>query len=136
MTMYYLDSNMVIYASGDFGQKGEWCRSVISMIESKAISACTSYLTYDEYFYKIKKEFSHADAVILSEVFLNIANLKFIPVDRQVIFTAQRLLKEYQINPRDALHAATASLAGCEEIITEHLDFNKFSFISRRWMEL
>jgi len=61
---------MVIYASGDFGQKGEWCRSVISMIESEAISACTSYLTFDEYFYKIKKEFSHADAVMLSEIFL------------------------------------------------------------------
>ena len=134
--MYYLDSNIVIYASGDFGQKGEWCRSVISMIENETVSACTSYLTFDEYFYKIKKEFSHADAVILSEIFLNIPNLTFIPVDKQVIVSAQRLLKEYQINPRDALHAATACLTGCQEIITEDNDFNQFSFMSRKWMEL
>lgn len=52
--MYYLDSNMVIYASGDSGRKGDWCRSVISMLENGSISACTSYLTFDEYFYKIK----------------------------------------------------------------------------------
>ncbi|OQA54563.1 MAG: tRNA(fMet)-specific endonuclease VapC [Euryarchaeota archaeon ADurb.Bin294] len=134
--MYYLDSNMVIYASGDSGVKGEWCRSVISMIETGSVSACTSYLTFDEYFYKIKKEFSHEDAVRLSEIFLNIANLKFIPVDKKVITTAHHLLTEYPINPRDALHAATAALAGCKFVISEDNDFKRFSFITRKWMEL
>lgn len=134
--MHYLDSNMVIYASGDTGVKGEWCRSVISMIEIGTISACTSYLTYDEFFYKIKKEFSHEDALKLSEVLLNISNLKFIPVDRDVIVSAQQLLTEYLINPRDALHAATASFAGCGNVISEDRDFNQFSFIKRKWLEV
>jgi len=134
--MYYLNSNMVIYASGDTGEKGECCRSVISMIENGSISACTSYLTYDEYFYKIKKEFSHEDAVKLSEVFLTISNLTFIPVDRNVILSAQKLLTEHRINPRDTLHAATASLAGCDIVISEDNDFNRFSFIKRKWFEL
>lgn len=127
---------MVIYASGDSGVKGEWCRSVISMIENGSISACTSYLTYDEYFYKIKKEFSHEDAVKLSGIFLNISNLTFIPVDRKVILTAQKILTQYQINPRDALHGATACLAGCNVVISEDNDFNRFSFVTRKWMEL
>jgi predicted nucleic acid-binding protein len=106
------------------------------MIENGLSSACTSYLTFDEYFNKIKKEFSHEDAVNLSEILLNIANLKFIPVEREVIISAHKLLKEFKINPRDALHAATACLTECNRVISEDNDFNKFSFLTRKWMEL
>ena len=96
----------------------------------------TIKLSYMEYFYKIRKEFSHADAVTLSNIFLNIPNLTFIPVDKKVITSAHALLKEYELNPRDALHAASACLAGCQYVISEDSDFNRFSFIARKWMEL
>ncbi|WP_369333093.1 type II toxin-antitoxin system VapC family toxin [Methanospirillum stamsii] len=58
------------------------------------------------------------------------------PVDEKVIISAHQLLTEFRINPRDALHAATAFLAGCRHLISEDNDFNRFSFITKKWMEL
>jgi predicted nucleic acid-binding protein len=80
--MYYLDSNKVIYAAGDSGEKGEWCRSVINKIENREITACTSYITYDEFFYKIRKEFGHSEALMLSKSFLETPNLTFFPLTK------------------------------------------------------
>ena len=54
--MKYYDSNFFIYGAINTGKKGKWARDVIQSIEGGKASAVTSTLTYDEFFWKVKKE--------------------------------------------------------------------------------
>ena len=48
-----------------------------------------------------------------------------------MLIKAQKLIKFYNIKPRDALHAATALLQGSNEIISDDIDFDKIKEIKR-----
>jgi predicted nucleic acid-binding protein len=52
------------------------------------------------------------------------------------IHTADNILENYQLNPRDELHIATAQFACAEYVISEDSDFNKFSLIQRKWLKI
>lgn len=131
--MNYLDSNLIIYAILDETEIGEWSREVLERVQNEEISACTSFLTFDEVYYKVSKVKGTDIAVKNLEAFLTMPNLKFINVDDSIIWKALELIREYKILPRDAIHASTAFIAGAETIYSQDSDFDNIAGLKRIW---
>ncbi len=131
--MNYLDSNLIIYAILDETEIGDWAREVLEKVQDGEMPACTSFLTFDEVFYKVNKIKGIDVAVINLEAFLTMPNMRFFDVDDGVIWKALDLIKEYKILPRDAIHTATAFIAGAETIYSEDGDFDEIRGLKRKW---
>lgn len=69
--MNYFDSNIIIYAILDDTEKGEWARNVLEKVQNEEMPACTSFLTFDEVFYKLKKVLGNDEALKNIELFLS-----------------------------------------------------------------
>ncbi|MBE0520640.1 MAG: PIN domain-containing protein, partial [Candidatus Methanoperedenaceae archaeon] len=95
--------------------------------------ACTSFLTFDEVYYKVNKVKGTDIAVTNLEAFLTIPNLRFINVDDSVVWKALELIRKYKILPRDAIHAASAYIAGAEIIYSQDSDFDNITGLKRIW---
>ena len=133
--MNYLDSNLVIYAILDGTEVGEWARGVMERVQNGVLPACTSFLTFDEVFYKVKKVKGTDIAVKNLEAFLTIPNMRFIDVNGAVIWRALELIRKYNIIPRDAIHAATAFVVGAETIFSQDNNFDGIKGLKREWMK-
>ncbi|MCL7476073.1 MAG: type II toxin-antitoxin system VapC family toxin [Methanosarcinales archaeon] len=131
--MNYLDSNLIIYAILDDSDIGDWSRQVLERIQNEEMPACTSYLTFDEVFYKINKVKGIDIAIQNLEAFLTLPNMRFIDVDDSVIWKSLELIREYRILPRDAIHASTALIAGAETIYSQDTDFDDIKGLKRKW---
>ncbi|MFZ3058732.1 MAG: PIN domain-containing protein [Candidatus Methanoperedens sp.] len=59
--------------------------------------------------------------------------MRFIDVNDGVIWKALELIREYQLLPRDAIHAATAFIAGAETVFSEDTDFDNIPGLKRTW---
>lgn len=131
--MNYLDSNLVIYAILDETETGEWSRDVLERVQNGDMSACTSFLTFDEVYYKVNKVKGTDIAVKNLEAFLTMPNLRFINVDDSVVWKALELIRKYKILPRDAIHASSALIAGAEIIYSQDNDFDNITGLKRMW---
>ncbi len=131
--MNYFDSNLIIYAMLDESETGEWARQLLGHVQNEEMPACTSFLTFDEVFYKVKKVKGIGVAIKNLEAFLTMPNMRFIDVNDGVIWKALELIREYQLLPRDAIHVSTAFIAGAETIFSEDTDFDKISGLKRKW---
>jgi hypothetical protein len=129
----YLDSNLVIYAILDETETGEWSRDVLERVQNEEMSACTSFLTFDEVFYKVNKVKGTDIAVKNLEAFLTMSNLRFINVDDSVVWKALELIRKYKILPRDAIHASSALIAGAKKIYSQDSDFDNITGLKRLW---
>ena len=112
---------------------GEWSREVLERVQNEEISACTSFLTFDEVYYKVNKVKGTDIAVKNLEAFLTMPNLKFINVDDSIIWKALELIREFKILPRDAIHASTAFITGAETIYSQDSDFDNITGLKRIW---
>jgi predicted nucleic acid-binding protein len=122
--MLYLDANIFIYSTINTQELGKSARLLLGRIQQGEEKAITSALTYDEVFWAIKKH--NLDlAFEACEALLNFPNLEIIPADRELALSASQLIRECNIAPRDALHAATAILKKVDYIVTTDAHFNK-----------
>ncbi|MBS3099145.1 type II toxin-antitoxin system VapC family toxin [Candidatus Pacearchaeota archaeon] len=127
----YVDANIflnpVLYKDG----KAEKCREILRQITGGEIAAVTSFLTWDEFVHVIRKQLGREIATKEGDKFLKFPNLTFLKVDENVIFKAQELIAEYNVKPRDAIHAASALAKGIREIISDDPDFDKIKELKR-----
>ncbi|PIN93209.1 hypothetical protein COU54_04035 [Candidatus Pacearchaeota archaeon CG10_big_fil_rev_8_21_14_0_10_31_24] len=133
--MIYIDTNVFIYSLIGDDEISDFCVSVIKDIVNEKMSVCTSFLTWDEILYVLKKKIGREKALEETRAFINIPNLIFIPVDRAVISKAQNLSENYNLNPRDAIHAATAIINRCESILSDDSDFDKVKELKRKLLK-
>lgn len=129
-TAYYLDTNVLIYATVNDDTLGHKCRSILASINSIKIDGFTSCLTIDEFLWSLKK-ISPNTYISESENMLNL-NIKFINVDKNILYEALEIIKEFNLKPRDAIHAATMKMNNIKVIISEDSDFDKVNWIRRR----
>jgi predicted nucleic acid-binding protein len=129
----YFDSNLIIYAMLDETETGEWTRVLLERVQIGEMTACTSFLTFDEVFYKVNKVKGSGVAIKNLEAFLTMPNMRFIDVNDGVIWKALELIRGYHLLPRDAIHAATAFIAGAEIIFSEDTDFDDIPGLRRKW---
>ena len=133
--MKYIDSNIFLYAALENSPKGEWAGFIIHEIESGNLLACTSFLTYDEFAYKVRRVMNLEKSLELSHQLLSIENLTFLDINSETIQFAHTLIHDYSLFPRDTLHASSAILHKASGIISEDSDFDKISDLERIWME-
>ncbi|MEK6873346.1 MAG: type II toxin-antitoxin system VapC family toxin [Nanoarchaeota archaeon] len=107
------------------------CRQILSRIVNNEIKVITSVLSWDELVYIIRKFTNKDIAIVEGEKFLRFPNLTFISAKKEVINEAQQLVEKYNLQPRDAIHAATALINGCTEIISDDSDFDKVKGLKR-----
>lgn len=122
--MLYLDANIFIYATINTQELGEKARSLLGKIQKGQQVAETSALTFDEVFWVIKKHDLQL-AYEACEALLNFPNLEIIPADKEVVLTALQIIKECNLAPRDAIHAATAITKKADFIVSTDRDFER-----------
>ena len=134
--MTYLDANVFIFAAANVDKKGEDCRTIMQKIKDGTINeAYTSTLTFDEIFWIVKKIKGKEKALDAAKNVLELENLNFIPAGLGVIWKAHELLKKYDINPRDAIHAASAISKNLNIILSDDKDFDKLTELKRKTLD-
>jgi predicted nucleic acid-binding protein len=133
--MIYLDSCVPIYAAINPGSRGRWSRSLLTSIEKGDESAVTSTLTLDEFTYKVREVEGAEASVEAGRILLDLPNLRFAPVDYEVLWRSLELVEKFGLYPRDSIHTATAQLQNINTIISEDKDFDTVPKIKRRWMK-
>lgn len=129
--MIYLDANIFLYVLTGNPQQSSSCLSILKQVTEGTLDGCTSYLTWDEVLYALMREIGRINAIEESRKFLTMPHLSFIDVDYSIISKAQELIEMYKVDPRDAIHAATAILNGCTEIVSDDKDFDVVKELKR-----
>ncbi|MBI3588682.1 type II toxin-antitoxin system VapC family toxin [Candidatus Micrarchaeota archaeon] len=95
------------------------------------IKAATSLLTWDETAWIARKSAGTGAAGTVGRAFLDLPELARLPVSQSVVERAQQIMAEKGLDPRDAIHAATALLANCTAIVSEDPDLERVKEIKR-----
>ncbi len=129
--MIYIDSNVFIYAalSLDSEDNAKFSKDILKSIFDGQIMAATSTLTWDEVVWTIKRLAGPETALDEGQKFLEFPKIKFLKVGEKELRSALRLMKEYNIDPRDSIHAACCIENNIKEIITNDSDFYKIGEI-------
>ncbi|MBI2545861.1 PIN domain-containing protein [Candidatus Woesearchaeota archaeon] len=129
---FYFDSNVFITAALD-GSFSEKARELLQKTRIGTFGkVVTSSLTCDEVFWGVKKLRGESHAIAVTEAMLLTPNLEVAPVDRNIVWLGLNLIKEYHLDPRDALHAACALENKASIIVSEDTDFNKIKELKRK----
>jgi len=131
MMKKYLDSNVFLYPLLYEDDKARAAKEIVRDFVSKKFLAYTSVLTWDEFVYILKRERGKEIAEAESDKFLKLPNLLFLDIKKSLLFKAQELIKNYNLKPRDAIHAASAIVNDINEIISDEEDFDKIKEIKR-----
>ena len=125
--MLYLDANVFIYAAINTQEIGEKARALLQKIQQ----AAPSVLTFDEVFWAIKKRKPELASEASLDL-LNFPNLEIIPADRKLALSALKIINEYNLAPRDALHAATAIASKADCVVSTDAHFDKIKELTRQ----
>ena len=129
--MLYLDANVFIYAAINTEEIGEKARNLLQKIQQGQEQAATSVLTFDEVFWSIKKRKPEL-AQETSYALLNFPNLEIISADRKLALSALKIINEYNLAPRDALHAASAIASKADCFVSMDVHFDKIKELTRQ----
>jgi len=130
MTLY-LDSNVFLYATLNTEAAGDKARSLLQRIHQGEEQAKTSALTVDEILWNVKKHRNLDDAIDAAEAFLNFPHLELAYVTGELVAFALSLIRKYRLDPRDAIHAATAITEKAEYIVSTDPHFDKIKELKR-----
>ena len=128
----YIDSNVFLNAilySPEKNQEAAQAISFLKKILNNEFDAHTSWLTWDEVVYILRREMGNQIAHQKGKEFLTYPHLNFENVTAEIIRDAQSIVEKYNLRPRDAIHLATAYKRKISEIITFDNDFKGVSEI-------
>lgn len=130
--MLYLDANVFIYAALNRDDIGDRARSLLREVQRGKMPAASSALTFDELVWAVKRHRGFEDAITAGEAFLNMPNLRFVDVNGDLLSSALELIRRYQLDPRDSIHAASALSENAKTIVSADEHFDKIKEIRRR----
>ena len=125
--LVYIDSNVFIYAGTADDRIGAGSRGLFKKIIQGSAKGITASLTFDEAFYQLSKHKGRSTALVYCENFLALPNVDFLSVDRETISKVLELLKNHNLEPRDAIHAAVALIHNANLFVTEDAAFSKIA---------
>lgn len=131
--MKYIDSNVFIYPViyNENVNGVVKAKEYLLQIAKGKLKACTATLTWDELVWIIRKISNSESAISEGKKFLRFPHLQILDVDHIVLQKAQELIEEYQLKPRDAIHAATALVNDINQIISDDEDFDAIKELKR-----
>jgi hypothetical protein len=127
--LIYLDSNIFISAALYEDEVGNNSRKIIKEIRLGNYEASTSTLTFDEVYWIVKREKDKKNALRIVKSMLKMKNLKFISVDKSILWKTYEILDENDLGPRDSIHLSCALESGSELMISEDSDFEDIDLI-------
>jgi uncharacterized protein len=130
----YIDSNVFLYPilySEKEEPKVKRAKEVLLSIETGELSAFTSTLTWDEVVWIVRKTMGKNEAMNQGQKLLGFLNLNFIPADENILCQAQALMTKYNLNPRDAIHVASALDRKLKVIISDDEDPDRVKELKR-----
>ena len=127
----YLDANVFIYAALNVEKQGEGARALLQRVQDGKDECCSSALTFDEIVYVVGKHRNLELGRIAGEAFLELQGLDIIPVDEKLLHDTARLIRIYNLKPRDAIHASSALLRGVQVMVSTDSDFDKVKELKR-----
>ena len=130
--MIYLDAGVFIYAALSRDGVGRRARTLLAKVRDGREEAASCTLAFDEVVWVVGKHRSRQDAIDAAAAFLALPNLKLLPVNQDSIFSALNLMRRYSLDPRDAIHAATAIINRCSAIISADAHFDYVPEIRRK----
>lgn len=130
--MLYIDSSVFLYAALSQEEIGNKARALLGEVQQGKKNACSSALTFDEIVWVVKRYRSMEDAIVAGEAFLNFPNLKLTPVNGDLLIEALEMIKKYRLDPRDAIHAASAISEEAEEIVSTDQHFDGIACLHRK----
>jgi hypothetical protein len=105
--------------------------NILRDIANGELLAFTSTLTWDEVIWTIRKFLGKSESINQGQKLLGFTNLHFINVDENILSRAQILMSNYNLKPRDSIHAASAIDKKLKTIISDDIDFDKVKEITR-----
>ena len=130
----YLDANIFIFAALNTEEYGSKAVSLLKKIQQGEEQAITSALTFDETFWEVKRNRGLEKALEAGEAMLNFPNLEIMPADREVVLSALQIIRECNLAPRDAIHAATAIAGKADCIVSTDRHFERVKGL--KWKNL
>ncbi|MBY8985666.1 MAG: type II toxin-antitoxin system VapC family toxin [Candidatus Lokiarchaeota archaeon] len=134
MEKVYVDTNIFlnpILYDINANQEANKSKSFLEKIIDNKIIGFTSVLTWDEFVWIIRKTLGIQLAIEKGRKFLIIPNLRIVKVSLITINRAQNLISNYKIQPRDAIHVASALENKINKIISFDEDFDIIKEIER-----
>lgn len=130
MSLYFLDSNIIMYALGNPHPLRIPCTKTLEKIRSAKMHVCTDTEVFQEILYRYysisRKDIAHQACELLG----NIAT-PILPVSHEDIIKAMSLLNNLAIPVRDAIHAATMLNHKIHHIISTDTHFDHIHGITR-----
>lgn len=123
--MIYLDANVFVFAALNTERVGDGARTLLRRVQDGKLDACSSVLTFDELVWAVKGNRSVDDAIAAGEAFVDMPRLRPVSADPDLIAQSLALMKEYQLDPRDSIHLASALREKAEVIISTDRHFDR-----------
>jgi predicted nucleic acid-binding protein len=130
--LIYLDAGVFIFAALNRESIGRRARSLIQRVGEGKEEAATCALSADEVIWVVGRHRSREDALSAGRAFLSVPNLKILPVNQDVVLSALTLMRRYELDPRDAIHASTALLNRCTAIVSADAHFDAVVEVPRK----
>ena len=128
----YIDSNIfispLIYEDSPLASSS---KRVLAMVEKGETTAYTSTLTWDEVVWVVRRVLGRADSVQAGEKLTAYPNLRFVSASEEIIRSAQKLLSEYGVAPRDAIHIASALNKNVDALVSDDSELDLVREVKR-----
>lgn len=130
MSLHFLDSNILMYSLGSSHPLKTPCIKILEKIRSSKIQVCTNTEVFQEILYRYysldRKELAHQACKLLEDIADPVLS-----VSQEDITKALAHLKEYTINVRDAVQAATMLNHDIRHITSTDAHFDQIPGIKR-----
>src|SRR3990170_3067163 len=130
MTLYFLDSNILMYTLGASHPFKAPCIKILERIRTAKIHVCTNTEILQEILYRYhsigKKNIAHQTCELLKDIADPI-----LPVTLEDITRAMSLMDQYPVPVRDAIHTATMLNNDIRHIISTDTHFDEIQGITR-----
>lgn len=128
MRAAFLDTSVLVLATGAPHRYRSECRALLRGVHEHGFEVHVSVEAIQEFFHhRLRK--ADASALEQAERWRTLAVLH--SFDEAVLTEALRLIATGAIRGRDAVHAATARLAGFQEIVSLDSDFDRVEGLAR-----
>ena len=128
--MYFIDTNILIYAAGEPSHYKKPCELVLTAIQEKQILAVTSTEVLQEILHRYIAIRRKALGLAMVEAVL--PWMEILPISKKELEEAVLLHKRYPtLSSRDAIHVATMLTHGIQDLISVDEDFDSIREIRR-----
>ena len=131
MSLYFVDSNIVMYALGKNHEYKESCVQILKLLGDEKIAAASSTEVLQEILYRYFMIGKAKEGLEIAKDF-DLTLTEMLPATREDLEKAFKLFGKYlNLPPRDSLHATVMINNGLKKIITVDKHFEQIKEIEK-----